>query len=165
MNVNESEIPLIDSCLIKKDTTKIIYRCHTNSGLAIYMTVELYPDHLVWTYVEDRNNHRQQNECIYEKEQYEKLVKELSTIQFSARDRRPHPKGGAGYSYSFEVNAERYLSFGNHHQLSGDYYKVQNLILQFIEEHGQCITLFKKCSYNAMGKGCLGKYTKFLQLL
>jgi len=146
MNVNESEIPLIDSCLIKEDTTKIVYHRHTHSGLAISMTVNLYPDHLVWTYVEARRNRRQHNECIYEKEHYEKLVKELSTIQFSALGRRPHPTGGAGYSYSFEVNAERYLRFDNHHQLSGDYNKVQNLILQFIEEHGQCISFFEKYS-------------------
>ena len=165
MYINESEKNLIDSCLIKENTTKIIHHRHTNSGLAISMTVELYPDHLVWTYVEARKSHRQQNESIYEKEHYEKLVKELSTIQFSARDRRPHPTGGAGYSYSFEVNAERYLSFGNHHQLSGNYNKVQNLILQFIEEHGQCVTLFEKYSKTALEKGRLGKYRKFPQKL
>lgn len=152
MNVNESEIPLNDACLIKEDTTKIVHHRHTNSGLAISMTVELCPDHLVWTHVEARKNYRQQNECMYEKELYEKLVKELSTIPFSARDRRPHPKGGAGYSYSFEVDAERYLRFGNHHQLSGDYKKVQNLILQFIEEHGQCVTLFEEYSEKAIEK-------------
>lgn len=155
MNVNGSEIPLNDACLIKEDTTKIVHHRHTNSGLAISMTVELYPDHLVWTYVEARKNRRQQKECMYEKEFYEKLVKELSTIPFSARDRCPHPKGGAGYSYSFEVDAERYLRFGNHHQLSGDYKKVQNLILQFIEKHGQCVTLFEEYSEKAIEKGLI----------
>lgn len=127
--------------LIKKETTKIIYHRHTGSGLAISMTVELYPDHMVCTYNDACKHHRQENECSYEMEHYEKLVKELSTILFSSRDKRPHPTGGAGYSYSFEVNGERYLSFNNHHRFSGDYYTVQELILQFIEEHGQqCIT-------------------------
>lgn len=150
-----------DSCLIKVDTTKIIYHRHTGSGLAIAMTVVLYPDHLVWIYIEARKNHRQQKVCNYEQEHFEKLVKELSTIRFSARDRRPHPTGGAGYSYSFEVDAERYLSFGNFHQFSGDYKKVQNLILQFIEEHGQYITLFEEYSIKALKKGRMGKYNSY----
>lgn len=126
MYTNESEPPFIDSCLIKKETTKIIYHRHTGSGQAISMTMELYPDHMVCTYNDARKHHRQQNECSYEKEHYEKLVKELSTILFSSRDKRPHPTGGAGYSYSFEVNGERYLSFNNHHRFSGDYLQCRN---------------------------------------
>ena len=132
--------------LIKKETTKIIYHRHTGSGLAISMTVELYPDHMGCTYNDARKHHRQGNEYIYEKKHFDQLVTELSTLQFSARDRRPHPTGGVGYSYSFEVNAERYLRFGNFHQFSGDYKEVQELIKQFIEEHGQCVTLFEKYS-------------------
>jgi len=152
-------------CPIKRETTKITYRRHTGSGLAISMTVELYPDHLVWTYNDARERHREQKACDYEREYYEKLVKELSTIQFSARDRRPHPTGGAGYSYSFEVNGERYMRFDNFHQLFGDYNDVQNLILKFIEEHGQGETLFGKYSKTALEKGRLGKYRKFPQKL
>lgn len=117
---------------------------------------------MVCTYNDARKHHRQQNECSYEKEHYEKLVKELSTILFSSRDKRPHPTGGAGYSYSFVVNGERYLSFNNHHRFSGDYYTVQELILQFIEEHGQqCITLFEKYSETPCKK--ISKYPKPLQ--
>ena len=38
--------------------------------------------------------------------------------------------------------------------------KVQNLILQFIEEHGQYITLFEEYSKEALEKGLMGKYLK-----
>lgn len=161
MNKNEYEIKFPATCPIKEDTTKIIYYCHTGSGLAISMTVELYPDHLVWTYNDARKRHREHKVYDQEREYFEKLVKELSTIRFSARDRRPHPTGGAGYSYSFEVDAERYLSFDNFHQFSGDYKKVQNLIMQFIEEHGQYITLFEEYSIKALKKGRMGKYNSY----
>lgn len=92
MSIHESETALVHSCHIKEETTKITYHRHTGSGLAVAMYVELYPDHLVWTYHDARERHREQKVCDYEREHYEKLVKELSTIQFSARDRHPARK-------------------------------------------------------------------------
>ena len=53
------------------------------------------------------------------------------------------------------------MRFDNYHQLSGDYNEVQELILRFIEEHGQGVTLFEKYSETPYKK--INKYPKPLQ--
>lgn len=55
-NTKESKSTTSDSCLVKSGTTKILYRHHSNSAMCIYMTVEIYPEYLVWKYKEARNN-------------------------------------------------------------------------------------------------------------
>ena len=42
-----------NSCPISLNTTTITYSHHTNSGIAIYTTIKIYEDHLVWEYDED----------------------------------------------------------------------------------------------------------------
>lgn len=146
-------------CPIKEGTTKIAYHHHTNSGMAIYTTVEIFPDHLVWRYSEARNGCHLKDECHYDKEDFDKLVKELSTIQFSTRDLEDYSVGGAGYSYSFHLNSERYLYFNNLYQLSGDYDQVEDLIQQFIKSHKtKCEILFEKLAKEPHEKGHFGVF-------
>lgn len=155
-----------DPCPIKKETTKISYRRHTNSGMAITTTVKLYPDYLVWEYNEARNDCRLRDTCRYNKRDFEKLVMQLSKIEFSATDIHDDRVGGAGYSYSFVVNAERYLYFDNLYQLSGDFQTVQDLIQQFIKSHPtKCEILFKKLSKKPHKKGHFGVFDELPQKL
>ena len=160
-NTKESKTTTPDSCLIKRETTKILYRHHSNSAMCIYKTVEINPDYLVWKYKELRNNCYLIDTCRYKKEDYDKLLKELSTIKFSAKDNEPRRVGGPGYSYSFEVDSVSYLYFDDSYQLSGDYKKVQSLIQQFIQSHQtRCEKLFKKHSKLPHQKGWFGKFRK-----
>ena len=115
-NTKEFKTTTPDSCLIKRETTKIIYRHHSNSGMCIYTTVEIYPDYLVWKYKELRNDCYLIDTCRYKKEDYDKLLKELSTIKFSAIHNKYHRIGGPGYSYSFEVDSVCYLRFDDSYQ-------------------------------------------------
>ena len=155
-----------DSGPIKKETTKISYNHHTNSGMAIYTTVELHPDYLVWDYNEARNKCHLRDTCRYSKEDFDKLVNELSKIQFSAKDNHDYSVGGEGYSYSFEVNAESYLYFDNSYQFSGDYHAVQDLIRRFIKSHPtQCEILFKKFSEMPHERGNFGEFKELPRVL
>ena len=148
-------------CPIREETTKITYRHHSNSSMCIYKTVEIYPEYLVWKYKEARNNCYLIDTCRYKKEDYDKLLKELSTIKFSAIDNKRHYVGGSGYSYSFEVDSVRYLFFDESYQFSGDYNKVYCLIQQFIESHKtRCEILFKSYSKWPHRKGWYGEFRK-----
>lgn len=154
------------SCPVKEGTTNITYHHHTNSGIAIYTTVNLYPDYLVWDYKEARNQCHLKDTCRYNREEFDKLVKELSRIEFSAIDKHDHRVGGPGYSYSFEVNDKCYLYFDNSYQFSGDYQAVQDLIRQFIKSHPtQCEILFKKLSKRPHKKGAYGEFEELPQKL
>lgn len=158
-NTKEFKTTTPDSCLIKRGTTKILYRHHSNSSMCIYKTVEIYPEYLVWKYKEARNDCYLIDTCRYKKEDYGKLLKELSTIKFSAKDNEPRRVGGPGYSYSFEIDSVSYLFFDDSYQLSGDYKKVQCLIQQFIESHPtRCEILFKKHSKLPHQKGWYGEF-------
>lgn len=131
------------SCPIKKETTKITYSRHTNSGIAIYTSVTLYPDHLVWGYSEARNGCSLRDSCSYDREEFDKLVSELSQIKFSAKDCDDHRSGGAGFGYSFETETKRYFYYNSLFKMSGDYEKAQGLIKQFISIHKtRCELLF-----------------------
>lgn len=153
-------------CPIKRQTTKISYHHHTNSGMAIYTTVKLYPDYLVWEYNEARNDCRLKDSCRYNKKDFEILVMKLSEIEFSATDLHDHRVGGAGYSYSFVVNGECYLYFDNLYQFSGNYQTVQDLIQQFIKSHPTpCELLFKKLSKEPHERGPFGEFSELPQEL
>ena len=137
------------ACPIKKETTKITFSRHSNSGLAVYSSVTLYPDHLVWSYSEVRNVCSLRDSCSYDREEFERLVKDLSEVRFSAKDSHDHSTGGAGYAYSFETEAGQYFHYNNSFKLSGDYGRAEDLIQQFISAHRTpCELLFKK--YAAM---------------
>ena len=133
------------SCPIMEETTKITYRHHSNSAMCIYTTVEIYPEYLVWKYEEARNDCYLIDTCCYKKEDYDKLLKELSTIKFSAIHNKYRYIGGPGYRYSFEVDTVSYLYFDDSYQFSGDYDKATTLIQQFIKSHQtRCEILFKR---------------------
>ena len=152
--------------LIKSETTKIIYRSSTGSGSAVYTTVELYPDHLVWNYSEARNNCSLKDIRQYKKEEFDELVKELSTIKFSVQDNNRRIIGGGGYEYVFETDSGVYLLFADTFQFSGDYDKVGYLIQQFITSHKtQCEILFEEYSKKPHEKAEFGEFKKLPQKL
>lgn len=160
-NRKESTTTTPDSCLIKQGTTKILYRHHSNSAMCIYTTVEIYPEYLVWKYEEARNNCNLIDTCCYKKEDYDKLLKELSAIKFSATRNKYRRIGGPGYSYSFEVDSVRYLFFDDSYQYSGDYNKVQDLLQQFIKSHQtRCEILFNRQSKWPHLKGWYGEFRR-----
>jgi len=160
-NTKASTTATPDSCLIKQRTTKILYRHHSNSTMCIYTTVEIYPEYLVWKYQEARNDCYLMDTCRYKKEDYDKLLKELSTIKFSAKRNKYHRIGGPGYSYSFEIDSVRYLFFDVSYQFSGDYNKLQDLLQQFIKSHQpRCEILFKKYSKWPHRKGWYGEFRR-----
>lgn len=149
---------------IKEETTSISYHHHTNSGMAIYTMVKLYPDYLVWEYYEARNHCHLKDTCRYNKEDFDKLVNELSKINFSYMNRHDHRVGGEGYCYSFEVNDRRYLQFNNSYHPSGDYHAVQDLIQQFIKSHPtQCEILFKKFAMMPHKRRSCGEFEELLK--
>ena len=144
---------------IDTKTSKITYNHHTNSGMAIYTTIQIFQDSLVWDYIEARNDCRLKDICKYDKEEFNKLIKELSKIKFSATDEPNSLCGGAGYSYSFETNSERYLYYDDSSSLSGDYRKVSDLIQQFIWAHKtKCEILFDEYSRMPHERGHFGEF-------
>jgi hypothetical protein len=113
--------------------------------MAIYTSVSLYPDRLVWGYSEARNGCSLRDSCQYDREEFDKLVSELAEIRFSAKDSGDHSTGGAGFGYSFETKAGQYFYYNRFSKMSGDYEKASALILQFIGKHKtQCEILFDK---------------------
>lgn len=133
------------SCPISLITTKITYSHHTNSGIAIYTTITIHEDHLVWEYVEARNNCSLIDSCSFSKEEFKELITELSKVQFSAIDTHDYSVGGEGYGYSFESASDQYFYYDNSYKLSGNYSQVSSLIQQFINSHKtDCEMLFEK---------------------
>lgn len=53
-------------CPIDINTDKITYYYHTGSGMAKYTTIEIYPDSLVWEYIEARNDCSLKDVRIYD---------------------------------------------------------------------------------------------------
>lgn len=144
---------------ILPETTKIIYNHHTNSGTAIYTTITLCEDYLIWEYDEARNNCKLRDSCIYNKEEFAALVKRLSTIEFSARYNFLEKYGGEGYSYSFESNSKEYLYYDDSSFLSGNYSQASSLIQNFIEVHKtNCEMLFRKLSMEPHESGHFGVF-------
>ena len=79
-------------CPISSGTTKIVYSEHETSGLAISMTYEITQDSLVWDYREPRNDCHLKDVVRYDRQDFEALVTELSTIRFHAKDTQETPK-------------------------------------------------------------------------
>ena len=148
------------SCPISLNTTKIIYMHHTNSGIAIYTTIVIREDCLVWEYHEARNDCWLKDSCKYNKKEYEGLIKNLSKIHFSATKIRDlEPVGASGYSYSFESNSNEYLHYNKYYELKGDYGQVSSLIQQFISSHEtECEILFRKLSREPHERGDFGEF-------
>jgi hypothetical protein len=125
----------LNSCPISLKTTKIIYHEHTNSGVAIYTTITIFEDHLVYERNYARKNHISKYSCEYSKDEFNELIMRLSKVQFSATYVRNHKLGGPGFEYSFESDSGQYLQYNNVSKLSGNYEQVSSLIQKFIEEH------------------------------
>ena len=158
-SVNSTKVSQSSACPISLKTTKIIYMYHTGSGMAVYTTITLGEDCLIWEYDEARNNCSLKDSCKYSKEEFEQLVKSLSTIEFSAIDTDDDRVGGAGDGYSFESNSSMYLYYDSSYNLSGNYRQVSSLIQQFIEAHKtKCEMLFEKLSRKPHERGHFGEF-------
>ena len=158
-SVNSTKVSKSSGCPISLKTTRIIYQHHTNSGIAIYTTITLGEDCLIWEYDEARNNCSLKDSCKYSKEEFEILVKNLSTIEFSAINNYDYSVGGAGYVYSFESNANRYFYYDSSSKLSGNYRQASSLIQLFIEVHKtKCEMLFEKLSREPHERGPFGAF-------
>ena len=120
---------------ISSETTKITYYHHTNSGIAISTKVEMNEDSLTWEYYEARTGLRLRDTSKFDKNDFAELVNELSLVRFSAKDAHDTSSGGEGYAIAFEQDAKQYFFYNDSYKLSGDYEKVETLILQFIETH------------------------------
>lgn len=147
------------SCPIFLNTTKITYSHHTNSGIAIYTTITIHEDHLVWEYVEARNNCSLIDSCSFSKKEFKELITDLSKVQFSAIDAHDYSVGGEGYSYSFESASDQYFYYDSSYKLSGNYSDASSLIQQFINAHKtDCEMLFKKLSGMPHEQGEFGEF-------
>lgn len=154
------------SCPIKTETTKITYYHHTNSGEAVYTTVMLYPDRLVWIHDEARNGFCLKDSCRYDKEEYEKLLKDLSSIHFSTISHYDGMVGGEGYDYSFESDTECYLSYCDSYYFIGNYQKVAYIVQDFITKHKtSCQMLFEKYSKMPHERAFMGELQELPQEL
>ena len=122
-------------CPILPETTQISYTTYTNSGIAINQTYEISDSLIVWKYTDYRNGVKKTDERKINKQEYEKLVKELSAISFSVKKNDSPEAGGEGWGCSFYKNGERYLSFNCLDHFSGDYQKALTLIEQFVKSH------------------------------
>lgn len=125
-------------------TTKILYTKFSNSGIAISMTYEITADSMVWQYTEHRNSLCIRAVSRYDIQDFEALVAALSSIRFSAKDAHDISSGGSGWGCCFDNENGRYLQFNSSYNLSGDYEKVTDMILQFTEDHKpECQRLFE----------------------
>lgn len=123
------------TCPITSGTTKIVYSEHTNSGIAILTTYEIGRDSLVWERKEFRSGRHQREVAQYDAQDFEALVNALAAIQFSAKDANDASSGGSGWGCSFDNEKGRYLQFNDTYKLSGDYERVIDLIVNFVEDH------------------------------
>ena len=122
-------------CPISTGTTKIVYSEHENSGIAIMTSYEITEDSLVWDYRELRNDCHLKDVARYDRQDFEALVTELSTIRFSAKDTHDVSSGGSGWGCSFYNDKECYFHYNDRFKLSGSYDTVTNAILQFVSNH------------------------------
>ena len=145
-------------CRVKKETTKISYFHHTNSGAARYTSVGIGPTLLRWSYSEARNNVHMRDSVEYDEKEFNDLIDKLSKISFyiGEEDRR---LGGAGFSFSFKDNDDTYLSFDSSQISSEECQEVVNLIRQFISIHQtRCEQLFKKYASKPHKRAHFGEF-------
>lgn len=141
------------------NTDKITYYYHTGSGMATYKTIEIYPDSLVWEYIEARNDCSLKDVRTYDKVEFDNLINELSHIQFSAMDNSLIIYGNSGFSYSFEINSNKYFYFQDDYKFTGNYRKVFSIINHFINTHKtECEILFEKYSRMPHIRGEFGEF-------
>lgn len=146
-------------CPIKEGTTKISYSHHTGSGIAIYTSVDIYPDSLVWNYNEARNNCDLEDVCKYNRKEFEEMIQILSAVSFTIKEPASFPLGGSGFGYNFEDEEGCYLNFGRNYQLSGNYQEVYRVIQRFINSHKtECEKLFEQLSKKPHERAHFGEF-------
>lgn len=146
-------------CSVKKETTRIVYYYHTNSGEARYTSVTIEPDSLTWNYNEARNDVKLKDMVRYDKKEYQELINNLSQITFLISGSADISVGGAGYSYYFYIGDDDYLSFDKTLITSGNCQKVVSMIKCFIANHQtRCEQLFWKYSAEPHRRGQFGEF-------
>ena len=153
-------------CPIKEETIKIGYSHHTNSGMARYTSVQIYPDSLVWSYSEARNGCSLGDISRYDRKAFDELIQTLSAISFAAKDAHNYPLGGSGFAYAFEDKDGCYLSFQRGDDMSGDYMEVYGAIQGFVNSHKtDCQKLFEKLSRMPHEKAMFGEFKELPEQL
>ena len=136
-------------------TSKITFSEHSNSGLLISTTFEIYEDSLVWKRTEPRYGWKLRDVSPCDKEDFKGLLTELSTIRFSARDTHDHSAGAGGWGFSFENQKGRYFHYNDKYNLSGDYERVT----EYVEKHKpKGLQLFDQLREEPHEKGMYGDF-------
>ncbi len=151
---------LIISCAsIKKETTKISYYHHTNSGVAIYTSVTITPDSLIWNYSEARNGVNLCDVTKYNKTEFLTLIEKLSDTTFFLSGSGDRSVGGSGFSLYFETESGNYLTFDQSQAKSSGSNQVVDLITGFIENHPtRCEQLFREYAQKPHQRGHFGEF-------
>ena len=147
------------SCPILPGTIKITYATYTDSGTAINKTYEITPTSIVWNYTEYRNNLALTDVLKYDNKEFEKLMKELSSIRFKVKENQYIEAGGEGWGFAFYKNEKCYLSYNVQDKVSGDYEKVTTQIQQFIDNHKtEGEKLFERLSQQPHERSMFGEF-------
>jgi hypothetical protein len=125
----------LNTCPIQMSTNKITFSEHSNSGLLVSTTFEIYEDSLVWKRMEPRYGWKLRDVLDCDRQDFNELLTALSTIRFSAKDAHDHSAGGSGWGVSFENQKGRYLQYNSMFKLSGDYERVNEKISEYVERH------------------------------
>ena len=146
-------------CPVKSNTTKIIFGLYTNSGIAIQSKHEISRDSIVWDYNEMRNGCHLRDVIANDGGDYDRLISDLSQVQFRAKDMHDTSSGGDGYWYSFEVGSKTYFSFNSSYDISGDFDKLELLIDEYIKGHPTVAEeLFTRLSLEPHDKAMFGEF-------
>ena len=126
----------IKECSISRETTRIVYENHSNSGRAISTSYRIERGFLIWEYRRAREKYRLRDSVAYDVKDFDELVTNLSNIQFSIGNNvmKRMEVGGSGYSYSFSTKIGQYLFIDSNDQIHGDKSAIL-LIQQFIKNH------------------------------
>lgn len=123
------------SCLILPNTTKIRYYDNSNSGIAIDVSYEIYPDSLVWNYSEGRNDCELKDVCWYNREEFDSLLQALLPLKLSVKYKGFMGYGGDSMGCSFSNTDGHYLGIGTDYYCIGEYDIAISLIRSFIKKH------------------------------
>ena len=156
----------VRQCPITKETTKIVYASHENSGIASQTRYEIVADSLIWELTEPRYGRHLRDVAKVERTEFETLVDLLSQIKFSAKDQHDTSSGGSGWGCGFENEQGLYLSFNNTYKLSGDYEEVIRLILSFADHHKpKGLKLYEEVKSQPHEQGQFGDFDQFPESL
>ena len=156
----------LNTCPIQMSTSKITFSEHSNSGLLISTTFEIFEDSLVWKRMEPRYGWKLKDVSPCDKQDFKGLLTELSTIRFSARDTHDFSAGGDGWGLSFENQKGCYFHYNNSFDLSGDYERVTEKINEYVEKHKpKGLQLFDQLREEPHEEGMYGDFEKLPEAL